>query len=73
MELNANCEACGKPLFEGDDHHFDKEGIVWVCRACVEGEEERLREEFGWIGAGRGDSAGRPVPQPHPITCEHPS
>jgi hypothetical protein len=71
MELIAHCEACGKPLFEGDDHQFDPEGIVWVCRSCVEDQEERLREEFGWIGAGRGDGAGKFVPQPHALTCEH--
>ena len=72
MELIAHCEACDKPLHEGDDHHFDPDGLVWVCRACVEGEEDRLREAFGWIGAGRG-SAGRSVPQPHAPTCEHQS
>lgn len=70
MELIAHCEACDKPLHEGDDHHFDKEGIVWVCRACVEDEEDRLREEFGWIGAGRGDGAGKFVPDAQEPTCE---
>ena len=70
MELIAHCEACGKPPFKGDDHHFDKEWIVWVCRAFVEDEQDRLREAFGWIGAGRG-SAGRSVPLPHAPSCEH--
>lgn len=56
MEPIAHCEACGQPLHVGDDYHFDKEGIVWVCRACVEAEEERLREEFGWIGTWKGKS-----------------
>lgn len=51
MEPIAHCEACDKPLHDGDDHHFDPDGIIWVCRACVEAEEDRLRDEFGWIGA----------------------
>jgi hypothetical protein len=59
MEPIALCESCGKPLNEGDDYQFDKEGIVWVCRACVDAEEDRLREEFGWIGVWRGDIAKR--------------
>ena len=73
METIAHCEACDKPLHEGDDYHFDTEGLVYLCRACVEAEEDRLRDEFGWIGAGRGDAAGRSVPQPHAPTCEHQS
>ena len=71
MELTAHCEACGKPLFEGDDHHFDPDGIVWLCQTCVEAEEDRLREEFGWIGAGRGDTAGKSVPDAQAPNCEH--
>ena len=54
MEPIALCESCGKPLNEGDDYQFDKEGIVWVCRSCVDAEEDRLREEFGWIVAWKG-------------------
>ena len=50
----ADCECCGRPLHEGDDYDFIAEGIVWICRACVEVEEDRLREEFGWIGVWRG-------------------
>ena len=71
MVLIAHCEACGRPLFEGDDHHFNPEGIVWVCRACVEDEEDRLREEFGFIGAGRGDTAETSVPDTPAPTCEY--
>ena len=62
MESIAHCEACGKPLHEGDDYHFAPAGIVWVCRACVDAEEDRLREEFGWIGVGRGDTTGEGGP-----------
>ena len=70
METIARCEACDKPLHEGDDYHFDTEGLVYLCQTCVEAEEDRLREEFGFLGVGRG-SAGRSVPQPHAPTCEH--
>ena len=73
MESIAHCEACGRPLHEGDDHHFDKEGIVWICRACVEVEEDRLQEEFGFIVAGRGDTSGKGVPHDPAPTCEHQS
>lgn len=55
----ADCECCGRPLHEGDDFDFIAEGLVWVCRPCVEAEEDRLREEFGWIGVWRGEFADR--------------
>ena len=71
METIARCEACDKPLHEGDDYHFDTEGLVYLCRACVEAEEDRLQEEFGWIGAGRGDGAGKFVPDAKERTSEH--
>ena len=58
MELIAHCEACDEPLHEGDDYHFDKDGIVWVCGACIDAEEDRLREEFGWIGVWKSDAPG---------------
>ncbi len=58
MDPIAWCESCGEPLHEGDDFEFIPKGIVWVCRACVEDEEERLRDEFGWLGAWKGDTTG---------------
>jgi hypothetical protein len=69
MELIAHCEACDRPLHEGDDYHFDPDGIVWVCRACIDAEEARLREEFGWIGVSRGDMSGECDPDAT-TTCE---
>jgi hypothetical protein len=69
MKPIAHCEACGQPLHEEDDYHFDKEGIVWVCRACVEAEEDRLRDEFGWVGVWRGDIASK-GDQDETISCE---
>jgi len=54
----ADCECCGRPLHEGDDFEFCPEGIIWTCRDCVEAEEERLRDEFGWIGVWRGKVTG---------------
>jgi hypothetical protein len=69
MEPIARCESCDIPLHEGEDHRFDPDGIVWVCRACVEAEEDRLRQEFGWIGVWRGDSAGKSY-QDDTTTCE---
>ena len=56
MEPIAQCESCGEPLHEGDDYHFEPDGIVWVCLSCVEAEEARLRDEFGWLGAWKGDA-----------------
>jgi hypothetical protein len=61
MDPIGRCEGCKKPLHEGDDYQFDTEGLVYICRACVEVEEDRLREEFGWIGAGRGHITGNKV------------
>lgn len=61
MDSIACCESCDKPIHEGDDHAFDPEGIVWVCRSCVDAEEDRLREEFGWIGVWRGGTGGEGV------------
>jgi hypothetical protein len=58
MESIAWCESCGEPLHEGDDHHFDPYGLVWVCRSCIEVEEARLRNEYGWIGAWKGNATG---------------
>ncbi len=69
MQPIADCECCGKPLHEGDDFNFCPEGLVWVCRACVDAEEDRLREEFGWIGVWRGDTAGKSN-QDDTIPCE---
>ena len=73
MELIAHCEACDMPLFEGDDYHFDTEGLVHVCSTCVEEEQARLQEQFGWIGVGRGDTSGKGVPHDQAPTCEHQS
>ncbi len=73
MELIAHCEACGKPLHEGDDYDFIAEGVVWICRACAEAEETRLREEFGWIGVWQDDPAGEFIPDAKEPTCEHQS
>jgi hypothetical protein len=61
MELVAFCEACGTPLHEGDDFEYCPEGIVWICRACVDAEEDRLREEFGWIGVWRSGVTGEGI------------
>ncbi len=71
MDPIGRCEGCDKPLHEGDDYHFDTEGLVYICSACVEVEEIRLREEFGWIGAGRGDTSGKGVPHDTASICEH--
>jgi hypothetical protein len=56
MDPIAWCESCDEPLHEGDDYRFDPEGIIWACRSGVEAEEERLRDEFGWIGVWKGDA-----------------
>ncbi len=66
MQPIADCECCGTPLDEGDDYDYCPDGIIWVCRACVEAEQDRLREEFGWIGAWTGrpsPSVTRPISQ----------
>jgi len=70
IEPVADCECCGTPLHEGDDYDFIAEGLVWVCRSCVEAEEDRLREEFGWIGVWRGEGLGDDAPsfQPGKVT-----
>jgi hypothetical protein len=73
METIAHCEACDKSLHEGDHYLFDTTGLVYVCSTCVEEEQDRLQEEFGWIGVGRGDSAGKGVPATQAPTCEHKS
>jgi hypothetical protein len=62
MDPIGRCEDCDKPLQEGDDYHFDTEGLVYICSPCVEEEQSRLQEEFGWIGVGRGDTSGKGVP-----------
>jgi hypothetical protein len=73
MDPIGRCEGCDKPLHEGDDYLFDTTGLVYLCRACVEEEQDRLREEFGWIGVGRGDTSGKGVPATQAPTCEHKS
>ncbi len=54
----ADCECCGVPLHEGDDYDYCPDGIIWICRTCVEAEQDRLRDEFGWIGVWKGETAG---------------
>jgi hypothetical protein len=66
MQPIADCKCCGKPLHEGDDFNFCPEGIVWVCRTCVEAEEDRLREGFGWLGAGKGEALADDDPSEFP-------
>ena len=70
MDPIGRCEGCDKPLHEGDDYQFDTTGLVYLCRACVEVVEDRLREEFGWIGAGRGHTTENKVTDDFGVSFE---
>lgn len=32
-EYVGKCEACGKPIYEGQEYHCDSEGVIWH-KAC---------------------------------------
>jgi uncharacterized protein with PIN domain len=35
VELIARCEACGKPIFDGDRCEVNPEDMVYLCEECA--------------------------------------